>query len=70
MSLFLCEYCGRKFATRVKLQAHSVLHHDVRFHCVDCANVYVSGGMLARHCRDVHSEHFVSQIICLCVSIL
>ena len=50
-----CEYCGKEYGFRSKLQAHvSVAHEGKKFQCKECDNKYRSLKGLSDHMASVH----------------
>lgn len=54
---FVCDYCGKKFASAGCLKTHSKIHTGVRdFRCQDCGKTFVQKGHLTVHIRTHSGE--------------
>lgn len=53
---FICETCGKGFATAKRLQAHSYSHVRGDFPCTACDKVFPSNAMRTNHILRYHKE--------------
>ena len=62
---FVCDVCGKSFATIESLNKHSVLHAPKKFACEICDKVFSRRDYLSKHIKSHTNARITLEYVCI-----